>query len=115
MYTLSIAMAARLYTICFDLGAQADRLRAWGWGKVLPLEAGPEQINDSFLKAARSMVAGAVAPPPIASAAYPELLVSYYDFTAEERERFRTSPPPDEPRTLLRPHTLRWRAHAPLR
>jgi glycosyltransferase involved in cell wall biosynthesis len=115
MYTLSVAMAARLYTICFDLGAQAQRLRAWGWGRVLPLDAGPAEINDAFLAAARSLVAGAVAPAPPAPAAYPELLVSYYDFTAQERERFRRAPSAPEPRAVLRPHTLRWRTHAPSR
>jgi glycosyltransferase involved in cell wall biosynthesis len=112
MYTLSIAMAARLYTICFDLGAQAQRLRAWGWGRVLPLEAGPEQTNDAFLAAARSLVTGAVAPPPPPSAAYPELLRTYYDFTAREREQFQSVPSMPQTRAVLRPHSRRWRVHA---
>jgi glycosyltransferase involved in cell wall biosynthesis len=115
MYTLSIAMAARLYTICFDLGAQAQRLRAWGWGRLLPLEASAAETNDAFLSAARSLVGGAVAPAPPAPAAYPELLVNYYDFSAQELERFRSASPVHQTRALLRPHTLRWRAHAPSR
>ena len=56
MYTLSIAMAARMFVVCFDHGAQAERLRAWGWGQVLTLEHQPGV--DQRLAAGRGAVAG---------------------------------------------------------
>jgi glycosyltransferase involved in cell wall biosynthesis len=115
MYTLSIAMAARLYTICFDLGAQAQRLRAWGWGRLLPLDAGPDQTNNALLGAARSLVSGALPPAPPPTAAYPDLLSSYYDFTHLEREQFRRAPSIPVARVFLRPQKQRWRVHAPSR
>ncbi len=53
MYTLSAVMASGLYTICFDLGAQASRLQRWGWGQVLPLDTAPAAINEALLAAAQ--------------------------------------------------------------
>ena len=41
MYTLSIAMAAGLFVVCFDLGAQAERVRSWGWGMPVELDLAP--------------------------------------------------------------------------
>jgi glycosyltransferase involved in cell wall biosynthesis len=88
-YTLSIAMAARLYTLCFDLGAQAQRVRSWGWGNVLPLESGPDAINEALLAAARYVASSPAAPSPPPPAGYPDLLGSYYSFSADEQERIR--------------------------
>ena len=53
MYTLSVAMAARLFVVCFDLGAQAERVRAWGWGQVLAYDLEPDAVNQALLAAAR--------------------------------------------------------------
>jgi hypothetical protein len=93
MYTLSIAMAAGLYVIAFDVGAQAERLRAWGWGRVLPLDAAPETINTAILDAARWLASGSAVPPtPPRPASYPKLLASYYGFTAEEQDAFPRAP-----------------------
>jgi len=91
MYTLSIAMFSGLYTLCFDLGAQAQRLRSWGWGQVLPLESGPDVINDTLLAAARYLATAPAAPSPPSPANYPDLLGSYYSFSADEQERLRRS------------------------
>jgi len=88
MYTLSIVMAARMFVFCFDHGAQAERLRAWGWGRILPGEASPESINDSLLAAARWLAGGPSSPPAPRSACYPEILTSYYDFTTEDLAKF---------------------------
>jgi O-antigen biosynthesis protein len=87
MFTLSIAMAARHYVVCFDLGAQAERLKAWGWGRTLPLTATPQAINKSLLAAATWLESRPVAPAPPAAATYPDLLSSYYGFTVFELER----------------------------
>jgi glycosyltransferase involved in cell wall biosynthesis len=83
MFTLSIAMSARLFVICFDVGAQAERLRAWGWGRTLPVSSSPQAINNGLLAAARWLEPRPVPPPP-AAAVYPDLLGAYYDLTPNE-------------------------------
>jgi len=112
MYTLSIAMAAGLYTVCFDLGAQAERLRAWGWGRALPLEAGPEAVNLALLAAAEALAAGSAPPPPPPTATYPDLLACYYDFTVEERNRFRVPPHRQATSAVPAPNFVQRNAHA---
>ena len=94
MFTLSIVMASGLYTVCFDLGAQASRLRRWGWGQVLGLETCPEAINDSLLAAAREVAAAPVVPSPPPPASYADVLGCYYGFSARERERLFLKPRP---------------------
>lgn len=51
IFTLSVAMALGLPVVCFDIGAQAERVRAYGRGIVLPLELAndPGQLNDALL------------------------------------------------------------------
>jgi len=97
MYTLSIVMAAGFYTMCYDLGAQADRVRAWGCGKTLPLDLDPPAINDAILEAAQKLAALPRCPAPPAPAVYPEPLKSYYGFSDEDLEamRLRPSRPPN--------------------
>lgn len=48
-FVLSEAWMAGLYTVVFDLGAQAERVRATGRGAVLPLGLPPERINNALL------------------------------------------------------------------
>ncbi len=48
-FVLSEAWLAGLYTIVFDLGAQAERVRATGRGAILPLGLSPERINNALL------------------------------------------------------------------
>ncbi len=88
MYTLSTAMAARLFVVCFDIGAQAERVRAWGWGDVLAYDLEPGEVNDALLRAARRAATAAAPPPAPRRAAYPGLLKSYYGFTPQELDRF---------------------------
>lgn len=52
-YTLSEMLAAGLLVAAFDLGAQAERLRARGSGMLLPLGMPVSQINDALLELAR--------------------------------------------------------------
>jgi glycosyltransferase involved in cell wall biosynthesis len=114
MYSLSIAMAARLFVFCFDLGAQAQRLRDWGWGRALALDSEPATINDALLATAQSLASGP--PPPSAPrpARYPEILTKYYNFTAAEVEALRRAPcEPDPPVSRGRRRTRR-RDHAHL-
>jgi hypothetical protein len=104
MYTLSIAMAARLFVVCFDLGAQALRVKDWGWGKAISIELAPAAINDLLIGAARSLSASPNPPEAPQAARYPDLLVSYYDFTADERDRLAS-------RDSRHAHSLRPSSH----
>jgi glycosyltransferase involved in cell wall biosynthesis len=92
MYTLSVVMASGLYTICFDLGAQAARLERWGWGEVLPLDATAATINDALLAAALHRAVDLPAPSPPPPQRYRDILGSYYGFSPEECERFFQQP-----------------------
>ncbi len=88
MYTLSVALAARMFVVSFDLGAQAERLRNWKWSKVLPLESRADQINDALVSCAHLLSTGATPLEPAPAAAYSRLLTSYYDFTKAELAGF---------------------------
>ena len=48
-FALSEAWRAGLYAVSFDLGAQAERIRATGRGAVLPLGLPPERINNALM------------------------------------------------------------------
>jgi glycosyltransferase involved in cell wall biosynthesis len=114
MYTLSIAMAARLFVVCFDLGAQALRVKAWGWGKTIPIELDPAAINDELLGAAKALSDRPTPPEAPATAQYPDLLVSYYDFTAGERDRIVRPASRHAQAMGPSPHVIRGRDHARL-
>ena len=114
MYTLSIAMAARLFVVCFDLGAQALRVRSWGWGRLLGLELEPGAINDELMAVARSLGASPAPPEAPPAAQYPEVLMSYYDFTAGQRNRIAGSSSRYGHPTSSSPHHVRGRDHAHL-
>jgi glycosyltransferase involved in cell wall biosynthesis len=88
MYTLSAVMAAGLYTICFDLGSQASRLKRWGWGQALPLDTSASAINDVLLAAGQSLAAGSPAPSAPPAAHYDDILRSYYSFSPDEQAGF---------------------------
>jgi O-antigen biosynthesis protein len=88
MFTLSTVMAARLFVVCFDLGAQAERVRAWGWGQVLARLCEPSAVNDVLLAAARRLATAPAAPLPPEPAAYVGILRDYYAFTPGELDRF---------------------------
>ena len=113
MYTLSIVMAAGLFPVCLDLGAQAERIRAWGYGLVLPLDASPAEINQALIETAISLAERRVPPPPERPPASIDLLDFYYGFTDEERRRFGL-PPGRTPQAAPQPHLERRNAHARL-
>ena len=48
-FTLSEAWRAGLYTLAFDLGAQAERIRGTGRGALLPLGLPVSRVNDILL------------------------------------------------------------------
>ena len=53
-FALSRAWEAGLHAVAFDLGAQAERIRATGRGTLLPLGLPPPATNDALLRLARS-------------------------------------------------------------
>jgi glycosyltransferase involved in cell wall biosynthesis len=112
MYTLSVAMAAGFYTFCYDLGAQADRLRVWGHGQILPLESQPEAVNRALLAAAKRLAETWVEPPARCAAVYPDLLTDYYEFLTTQRELFGIGPP--NPGAAPAPHFPTRTSHARL-
>ena len=81
MFSLSECVRAGCYPVVFDLGAQAERLRALGWGTILPLGTEPDAIADFLTD---------VAIPPLA----PERVAAWLaegrrgalDYYAESRE-----------------------------
>jgi glycosyltransferase involved in cell wall biosynthesis len=102
MYTLSVAMSAGFWTMCFDLGAQADRLRAWGHGRVLRLSSTPAEINRGLLEAATNLGLSQAQSPSSLSKTYPQLLRDYYEFTAFDLKRMGVSS--GEERQIPAPH-----------
>jgi len=50
-YALTASLDLQLYTVAFDLGAQAERIRSSGWGELLPVAQAddPAAVNDSLL------------------------------------------------------------------
>jgi hypothetical protein len=49
-YTLSEPRSAGLRIVAFDLGAQAERIRAGGDGFLLPLGTEAAAVNDALLQ-----------------------------------------------------------------
>ena len=56
-FALTRAWQAGLPAVVFDLGAQADRVRATGRGTVLPLGLEPARVNDALLRLATPQAA----------------------------------------------------------
>jgi glycosyltransferase involved in cell wall biosynthesis len=111
MYTLSVVMASGFYTVCFDLGAQASRLRSWGWGHVLPLGAAPAAINDSLLAAAERLASDRRSPSPPPPAQYRDVLRSYYGFSPEERARLFERPAAVDRPVEANPHLVQRKSN----
>lgn len=85
-YTLSMALAAGVPPVVFDLGAQAERLRALGEGHILDsrLIEDPQGLNDALL--ALPVDALWARRKPYRSAHYPRILEDYYGLPALVRE-----------------------------
>ena len=62
-FALTRAWQAGLPAVVFDLGAQADRVRATGRGTVLPLGLDPARVNDALLRLATPQAASHSPPP----------------------------------------------------
>ncbi len=112
MYTLSVAMAAGFYTFGFDLGAQADRIRAWGHGRALPLASPDATINQALIEAADWLARTQAQAPPPPTVVYPNLLTDYYDFSPQQLAR--VGVPLAQAAGLSSPHFQNRRRHARL-
>lgn len=77
-YTLSIALHARIFPVCFDLGAPAERINASGWGAVLPLAA----MHDAAHATRLLLALNTESPPQTidekAFSSYPNMRCDYY-------------------------------------
>jgi glycosyltransferase involved in cell wall biosynthesis len=114
MYVLSIAMAAGFFVVCFDFGAQAERVRSWGWGRPIDPGLSPSEINDQLLAAARALALKPGPPPTPSSASYPDTLISYYDFSEDDLRRLGGISTSASPAIRPRPSAVGRRAHARL-
>jgi len=76
-YTLSEGLEAGLFPVVTPLGAPARRVRALGWGAVIPPDARPEGINRLLL---RSALSHPLPGPALRfGTSYSSLLHEYYD------------------------------------
>ncbi|RYF10666.1 MAG: glycosyltransferase, partial [Deltaproteobacteria bacterium] len=84
-YTLSLAFAAKLYPVAFDIGALGERRRDARWGLLLPVSSmqDPKSINDSLVDLkTRPPPARNLAPDR--AALYPGGVAAYYDMAAAQ-------------------------------
>jgi GT2 family glycosyltransferase/glycosyltransferase involved in cell wall biosynthesis len=79
-YTLSQALAAGLYPVSFDIGAIARRIRAFGWGRVLPfaLVKDAAAVNDA-LRTTEATPRPQDWRPIGGRAMYPSVIDDYYE------------------------------------
>lgn len=91
-YALSECWRGGLYTACFDIGAIAERVRATGFGAVLPLEwyFRPEKIN-GFLLALDIPHTVPEAAIRESFARYDDILADYYELELNEAARLRAA------------------------
>lgn len=74
-FALSVALAAGLFPVAFDMGAIAERIRETGYGHLVRFTRDPAECVAALLEAARH----AGEPPPKAiGAAYASILRDYY-------------------------------------
>lgn len=88
-YTLSLALAAGVPPVVFDLGAQGERLAALGQGVRLDpaLVGDPQRLNAALL--ALPLDALRAAQPPFRPVAYPRILEDYYGLPGAEQAQDR--------------------------
>ena len=77
-YTLSVALRAGLYPVCFDIGAPAERLRSLGCGELLPVESKPGWINERLL-ALEIHPDHAITLSQVSQPSYGDVFKDYYD------------------------------------
>ena len=81
-YTLSEAWRAGLYPVAFDLGAQAERIRATGYGSVIPYTRDGRDINDALIAIAESLGHSSAPESFSVGCAYSDIRDDYYGFSA---------------------------------
>lgn len=113
VFTVSVTMALHLPTVAFDLGAQAERLRAYPRGHVLgaPLAEDPVALNDALVSLDLDALWAAPVPPTApntsALAAWFRARRSSQALPAPERAaRDRTEAAPDAGSDLRSEHPI---------
>lgn len=76
-YTFSEALQNGLYPIAFDIGAIAERIKQYGFGKVVPLHSKPSEINAAILHILNDIP---VIPQVELGTDYPTIIQDYYGF-----------------------------------
>jgi glycosyltransferase involved in cell wall biosynthesis len=74
-FALSVALAAGLFPVAFDIGAIAERIRETGYGHLLKFTRDPAKCVAALLEAAPH---AGQPPPAAAGAAYASILRDYY-------------------------------------
>jgi hypothetical protein len=84
-YTLSAALWAKLFPVAFDFGAMAERIRACGFGALLPtdLMTRPGAVNDALLALAKGDRPTGVLVKP-RDELYPGGLGEYFDLVQRQ-------------------------------
>lgn len=79
-FTLSIALAAGLFPVAYDLGAIGARIRETGWGHLFPLSTSAAEINNYLVSLSPVLpdVHLKVEPP---KTIYTDMLHDYYQLT----------------------------------
>ncbi len=71
-FTLSEALSEGLPVVCFDLGAQAERLRSYGYSAVIPASLSPSKINDCLIELAHEFREGRYTERPASTLSFQE-------------------------------------------
>jgi glycosyltransferase involved in cell wall biosynthesis len=79
-YTLSEALTLGLYPVCFDIGAPAERIRAFGHGRVLAMDTTAGAICEALIEAGRAPKPEEALEAPFTD--YASILRDYYALTA---------------------------------
>jgi O-antigen biosynthesis protein len=101
-FTLSEAISEGLPVVCFDIGAQAERLRSYGYPGVIPTTWSPGEINDHLLELAVGFREGRYTERPAGTLSFQE----YYRILEEGI----CSPQAVRPQQSARPGSSRRRA-----
>jgi len=80
-YTLSLALAAGLHPVAFDLGAMKERIEGAGFGTLLALGSSASEINDTLLSLELPPFAPAILSKQ--GGEYPDLWKDYYENPCE--------------------------------
>ncbi len=74
-FVLSVALAAGLFPVAFDMGAIAERIRETGYGRLVKFTRDPAECVAALIEAGRH---AGEPPPAVIGASYASILRDYY-------------------------------------